>query len=218
MNPRNVIAKSLVLSVVLFCLALAASSANAQEGIPQGYMEQPSGNLVVGSPIIFTCIVSDIGSSPASEFADGITISGPDYLSHVGTATLEGNTAVVTYTTTLANTGSYSTWCLGGLAQENTVTFTVGAASYQGLVYPKFLVVGVSYAPPGTSNYIEYTDTSAIGTTTTYSYAFSDDVGYSVSTSIGFDIKGGSTGTGGGVTWTSTYATDLTQTENASKS
>jgi hypothetical protein len=224
MTSRSAVAKCLLYSIVLF-LALAAPSAYAQAGVPQGYMQYPSGNLVVGSTITFTCTVSDVGNAPPSEFANGITVSGPDgYVSHGGTAVAEGGQDIVTYKTTLPYGGTYQTWCLGGLAEENTVTFTVSAApvGVQGLLYPKYVVVGVTYAPPGNGSgavsTVQYTGTTAVGSTTTKGSSFSNDVGFSVSFQNGVGTPGGATLAGGNVSLTATESTDYTQTSNNSTS
>jgi hypothetical protein len=68
-------------------------------------------------------------------------------------------------------------------------------------------VVGVTYAPPGSSSYVQYTGTNSVGNTTTISSSFSNDVGFSVSVQNTVGIQGwGPTGTVNG-----TSSTDYTQ-------
>jgi hypothetical protein len=77
----------------------------------------------------------------------------------------------------------------------------------QGFINPKYVVVGVTYAPPGSSSYVQYTGTNSVGNTTTISSSFSNDVGFSVSVQNTVGIQGwGPTGTVNG-----TSSTDYTQ-------
>jgi hypothetical protein len=85
----------------------------------------------------------------------------------------------------------------------------VGVAP-SGFVNPKYIVVGVTYAPPGPSSFVQYTGTTSVGNTTTINSSFSNDVGFSVSVKAG--ISGW--GVGGGVTGTS--STDYTQGSSSS--
>jgi sugar lactone lactonase YvrE len=86
-----------------------------------------------------------------------------------------------------------------------------------GFINPKYIVVGVTYAPPGTSSSVAYTNTTSVGSTTTLTKSFQSDVGYSVSVSKGFGIPaGGITDGGAGVKLTFTESTDYTQGTNSS--
>ncbi len=80
----------------------------------------------------------------------------------------------------------------------------------QGFINPKYFVVGVTYAPPGPSSYVQYTGATSIGNTVQIGSTFSNKVGFSISVSAG--IQGW--GTGGSVTGTS--STDYTQSSNTS--
>jgi len=55
--------------------------------------------------------------------------------------------------------------------------------SYQGYLDPKYLVVGVTYAPPGPSSFVQYTSGITLATTKSTSSSFSN--GSTVSVSIG---------------------------------
>lgn len=95
--------------------------------------------------------------------------------------------------------------------------------AYVGYVNPKYVVVGVTYAPPGASSTVSYTGTTSVGSTTNISQSFQSDVGYSVSVagSVGAAIPAGqatcSTLTPGCVKLTFTESTDYTQGSNSSK-
>lgn len=58
-------------------------------------------------------------------------------------------------------------------------------ASYtcdSGVVYPKFVVLGVLYAPPGASSYVDYGASKLQGTSTSFANTFSKQRSYTVST------------------------------------
>ena len=112
---------------------------------------------------------------------------------------------------------------LSGNVQENGNTYTVnfypssggfGTASLVqigaaiGYINPKYVVVGVTYAPPGPQSNVTYAGTTSVGNTTTIANSFSSDVGLSVSVSAGISAWG----TGGKIT--GTESTDYTQGSN----
>ena len=90
------------------------------------------------------------------------------------------------------------------------------ATAFQGFVDPKYIIVGVTYAPPGPSSNVTYTGTTSIGNTSSISSSFSTDVNFSTSTQTG--ISGWSSGTGSGASGsvTVTASTDYTQGSNSS--
>jgi sugar lactone lactonase YvrE len=92
----------------------------------------------------------------------------------------------------------------------------VGGAGFSGFINPKYVVVGVVYAPPGSSSSVTYTNTTSVGDTTTIASSFTSDVGYSVSEAIGIGIPAGGI-TKGGVNLTFTESTDYTQGSNSSQ-
>ncbi|MGD0799841.1 MAG: hypothetical protein ABR906_00850 [Terracidiphilus sp.] len=143
---------------------------------PTGYY----GVLVAGFPITFNCTVNYVGNMPASAFANGITVSGPGgYVSHGGSAVKNNGSVYLTYVTTLSNVGNYTTWCLGGMEEANTVTFTV-AATETTTIDPLYQVVSILYAPPGNQSSQGYGDNTTGGTTTTIgsSFTFAEEVTY----------------------------------------
>lgn len=111
-----------------------------------------------------------------------------------------------TFSWTPSSTGSYDLYCSGtwsgqyanGTVDTPTITVPVQNSSYNGFVNPKYVVVGVTYAPPGSSSYVQYTGTTSIGNTTTIASSFSNAVGFSVSVTAsikGWGAKGSVTGT-----------------------
>jgi hypothetical protein len=86
-----------------------------------------------------------------------------------------------------------------------------------GFINPKYMVVGVMYAPPGSSSFVEYTDTTTVGSTSTISSSFQNDVGFSVTIKGGVGIP--ATGiASGGVKLTYTQSSDYTQGTSSSTS
>jgi hypothetical protein len=79
-----------------------------------------------------------------------------------------------------------------------------------GFINPKYIIVGITYAPPGPSSFVTYTGTTSVGNTTTINSSFSSDVGFSVS------VKAGISGFGAGGSVTVTSSTDYTQGSNSS--
>jgi hypothetical protein len=95
----------------------------------------------------------------------------------------------------------------------------VGTPTFSsGFINPKYLVVGVIYAPPGSSSYVQYTDLTSVGNTTTNSSSFQSDVGFSVSIkgSLGLALPAAGVVAGGNVTLTFTESTDYTQGSSTS--
>jgi hypothetical protein len=85
-----------------------------------------------------------------------------------------------------------------------------GTVAAAGFVNPKYVVVGITYAPPGPSSSVQYTGTTSVGNTTTIANSFANDVGFSVS------VKATIQGWGAGGSVTGTSSTDYTQGSNSS--
>lgn len=99
-------------------------------------------------------------------------------------------------------------------SNEGLTAVATTPAGYQGFINPKYIVVGVTYAPPGGSSYVTYTDTTSVGSTTTIRNSFSNDAGFSVSMSGGGTLSAG--WFNGGFTVTPTESTDYTQGSSSS--
>jgi len=78
--------------------------------------------------------------------------------------------------------------------------FTCGSAvvtpAYQGYVDPKFLVVGVTYAPPGpsTNSFVQYLNSTFVGNTESVSQSFTHSTTEGVTLTYGLKIPGVSNG------------------------
>jgi len=116
-----------------------------------------------------------------------------------------------------------------GLPTNCNIVFTATSANgsgteallgcgFTGILYPKYVVEGVTYAPPGAGSSVNYIDTTSIGTTKSYSTSFSDAVGYSVENASSGTIPAGTTGISGTVGLTSSNSTTYTQTSSSTNS
>jgi hypothetical protein len=200
-----------LLFVVLFFLALLTSqNAHAQAGQPTVTLSAPTGNLVVGQPIAFTCTAMGEGVTGSIAY---LLISGePEETSGMSGTT---DSVHATFTTSSLIAGSYTAKCQVGLSDSSSVSFTIQLAQstgVQGFVNPKYVVVGITYAPPGPSSYVQYTGTTSVGSTTAISSSFSSKYGFSVSVKSSAGIEG--FGPSGSVT--AAASTDYTQGSNSS--
>jgi hypothetical protein len=82
-----------------------------------------------------------------------------------------------------------------------------------GYVGPRYLVVGVSYAPPGPSSFAQYATSASFGTTTSLSDSFSSSTSVEVSLTRGFNLAGCIDGER-----TMTTSTGVTQSSTSSSS
>jgi hypothetical protein len=79
-------------------------------------------------------------------------------------------------------------------------TLTGGTdASVQGYINPKYLIVGVTYAPPGSQSSVTYTNNTLVGTSTTINNSFTDTTMLTVQIGASVDAFGN----GGKITGTS---------------
>ena len=86
---------------------------------------------------------------------------------------------------------------------------------FGGYVDPKYMVVGITYAPPGpsTNTFVNYTQSTYVGTTNSFSSSFADGS----NTSLTLTMSGGILGVLNGKI-TSTYSSGVTQTTKTSSS
>jgi hypothetical protein len=84
------------------------------------------------------------------------------------------------------------------------------------VVFPKYIIVGVTYAPPGPASYVKYSQTATVGTTITSSQSFAAGTSFSVSSQFAGDLFGwtdeqetATTTTSATQTTTNTQETDI---------
>lgn len=88
----------------------------------------------------------------------------------------------------------------------------IGPAPASGYVDPKFVVLAVTYAPPGASSNVLYSNNSTLGTSTALTNSLNNGSTYSTSVGAGFKIFGI------GSTTTSTASTSYSQEADTSSS
>jgi hypothetical protein len=95
----------------------------------------------------------------------------------------------------------------------------------EGLLYPKYVVMGVTYAPPGDghnspwgTSYVKYTGVTSVGTSSTNSSSFSNELGYGIqiNASASGHIPLGQTGIDGSISLTYGQSTGYTQAQEDS--
>lgn len=109
-------------------------------------------------------------------------------------------------------------WGWGGAANHFGFTsgkyaVTVVHSGVVGYIDPKFVVVGVTYAPPGpsTNTFVNYIDSTLVGNTTSLSQSFGSSVTNSISLSAGYAVAVSK----GSITTTTSTTTGVT-TKNSS--
>lgn len=103
-------------------------------------------------------------------------------------------------------------WFSGTTINLASTTFTV--KGLQGFVNPKYVVLGITYAPPGPSSHVAYTTSTLVGNTTTVKNSFKSGVKFTTSVSGTIDawtIVGGARSK-----ITGTSSTEYTQTSSSS--
>ena len=199
--------KSWFLTGIFACFTLASQHAHAIPA-PTLTFGGPSGSLTAGAPETFGC---NSGPGVLAKGTVEFYVIGAG--GGTGSVNYSNGSGSVQYTFPSLAAGTYEAYCEDSGAYSNIVHFTIAAAAgAQGLVYPKYVVVGVTYAPPGPSSYVQYAGTTSIGNTTTISNSFSNDAGFSVSVKTGAGFSG--FGPSGSLTVTS--STDYTQGSNSS--
>jgi hypothetical protein len=89
-----------------------------------------------------------------------------------------------------------------------------GFTPVTGYIHPKYTIVGVTYAPPGPSSYVQYSDSTTVGSTLTQASSFSSDI--SLTNSFGGDISAWAIGASGATKITATESNEWTEGTNNS--
>lgn len=115
------------------------------------------------------------------------------YNPSTGTFSVTGSTSVtLSYGFTATKLDGGEVLVAGGAYYGNSgvATAELYTAAETGYIDPKFIVVGVTYAPPGpsSSTWVSYGNSTTIGTTNSLSNSFMGGDTYSVSLSSGFSI------------------------------
>ena len=208
---------SLLLALTMLATGIVSAQVYTQESASVGngtlnwtqtYISQ---TVVLPPPLMGYTIQSWIASG--FSFTDAAGTFSP---SVVGNATYECNNGNCSY--------SSATLTLPTSAGGDIITFaqwrgtwTITDTGSLGFISPKYKVMGIAYAVPGESSYVQYTDTNMLGTSTSTSSSYSYNVttAESVCGSTGSDTV---CGNGNGVAVTGTYTNAFTQESDTSSS
>ncbi len=99
---------------------------------------------------------------------------------------------------------------------------TIATTGYNGYINPKYMIVGVTYAPPGPSSSVNYTNSTTVSTTNTVSNSFTNAFMSSLTTSASAGLLGWKSGVSAtisaGYSQTSTSTNSLELDETVSRS
>lgn len=177
----------------------------------------------------------DLATGAALNLPQGIAVDsfGNIYISDTGNYRVRYINSSTGRISTIAGNGTFSysgdggtatqaqLYCYGGIAvnAQSAVAISdssvfrvraIGGAGVTGVINPKYVIVGVTYAPPGPNSYVQYTNSTYVGNTTSLSSSFSQ--GYSISTSVAGKIKAWGVSTG----FTGTSSSTATESSNGS--
>jgi hypothetical protein len=195
----------LSLAFPLSALAQASQNANAVFGTVSGVPASSVANQAY-NPYSFSLSLSSI-QQPSAPF----TITAP---SSVG-----GSQHInINVTFNPSSAGTYSGTAYVYYSNLLVITVSMSATYAQpmltGFINPKYVVVGVTYAPPGPSSNVTYSQSTLAGTTITTTSSFQKDTKLTISVSK--DISAWTAIAGAGSKITSTESTDWIQSSNSS--
>jgi hypothetical protein len=154
-----------------------------------------------------------IRGAPASYNPNYTNVNCPANTSSTQTATQTYTTASDVYVVTVTLTAAGAISAAANVEPNTTQS---------GYINPKYVVLGVTYAPPGNQSFVQYADSTMIGTSTAFTSTTSNKIGYSVSVSDTISASGTVPDIGGkwGVsdTTTGTYAQNFTDEGDTSSS
>lgn len=135
------------------------------------------------------------------------------------------NTKLPPVTCGIALTTKLDVYSTDGLyyLQATGGTGTVTAQNpVSGYVNPRYIILGVTYAPPGPQSFVQYADSTTVGNSTSLNGSFASDVGLKVAVSSTIGAKGTVPDVGGTFGWsdtqTDTYSQNFTDETDSSSS
>jgi hypothetical protein len=147
------------------------------------------------------------------------TFTDPEGVQHTFSRSSALNISVETKCCTLPDpcTGAHSTtvdeWSTDGQYYLEATGSSGSVTAEGGYVNPKYKIVGIAYTVPGEQSYVQYTDTTMMGTNTSTSSSFSTAVASSL------EICGGAgIGASNGTSICGTYSNSFTQESDTSSS
>lgn len=194
-----------------------------------GFAGTPGSVNVVGGGVLSYESTLNIINNPSCSFDI------PTYLSRSVTAfsytdARVGNPGVIANVKGVAGCSGNQINTPAVLALNDTCTIKVDVNYYNGavtafkscanlIVYPKYVVMGVTYAPPGPSSSVQYSQTNSLSTTITDSSSYTSNLAISSTISTGvnlFGILNGRVNVNSGTTATQTVSSSTGTTISAS--
>jgi hypothetical protein len=135
-----------------------------------------------------------------------------------GTHTFSGSTETEPFCRGVGGSTSLEEWSTDSLYHLHATggSGSIDGVGTQGFVNPKYVVVGITYAPPGSGSNVTYGNTTTVGNTTMIGSSFQSGTSVSVSVSGSLGIPLGKTLASGGISLTFSSTTDYTQSSNSS--
>jgi len=134
----------------------------------------------------------------------GVTGSGSDWANISGTS----NQTSAAYTVSASSTTTFKSDMNG---PRDPSFSAYGSSSVSGFVNPKYVVLGVTYAPPGSLSKVIYSNSTTLGKSSSLSGSFATGVGYSVSVSSTVGSQGTVPDIGGKFGWSDTSTDTFSQ-------
>jgi hypothetical protein len=161
------------------------------------------------TPFTMNIVGSNVGSSGPFTVTAPKTVGSGSYVVVSGTfnpSTIGLYTAAIQFFYQYANT-------------QTGVTVTIrpsGTYAVTGFINPKYKIAGIDYSVPGVQSYVQYTNTTMMGTSTSTSSSFSTNVSSSVTICGG--VNGKVVAGNAGVVVCGTYSNSFTQESDTSSS
>jgi len=200
----------IVVSTLLFGLSAGeATATNTSTGSIQvpggGTLSYTVSTTIINNPTCAGDIPSYLSISFTSFSYSTAEITNPTVISNVkGVAGCSGDQISTPATLTLNNLCSL----IFKPAYYGAPSATTSCPNFS--TYPKYIVLGVSYAPPGPTSFVQYSQSNSLSTTLTDKSSYSSGTTYSTSLKAGYKTGiSESTGTG-------TYAYGASQTTDSS--
>jgi len=155
------------------------------------------------------------GNSPL--YLTSVTSSSPFAVPYESNPLYPNSVITVCVSFSPSQTGTFSQSIYLNYSNQLILRLDVtGNGVVTGFVSPKYKIAGIVYAVPGNQSYVQYTDTTMLGTSTSTSNSFSTNV--TTSLSICGSTGSGICGSQNGVDVTGTYTNSFTQESDTSSS
>ena len=179
-------------------IVVSGSSANGSGGANYGYGPNSAGTVTgsvspattfggysyatlqsagIRGQFITTLKISGFSSNPGASWLNSITCGSQTYSGSTGTYSFSGTTV------------QYS-WHGAALVSSASEACQLNYGGTSGSIYPKYQVVGLTYAPPGSKSTVTYSNGFLQGTATSNGSSWKNVLGVKVQVTTGADLFG----------------------------